>query len=79
MIDRSGRAVWLHLDDGRVVRLASMPDELVNPLHEAHNCGARIDYIEMRNGCSRVLAWWSDSRSGLFVAALPAREPTEVR
>ena len=64
----------VHLDDGRAVRLA-IPDELVEPLHEAHNAGARVDFIEtydMVAGSSRMLAWWHDQ--GMSVIALPASE-----
>ena len=68
-------SVRLYLDDGRVVRVASMPDQLVDSLHSAYRDGVRVDYIV--TGCSRLLAWRCGAR--VAVAALPAGELAEVR
>ena len=79
-IDRCSAGAWLHLDDGRSVHVSSMPNDVFEPLCEAHCAGIRVDYIEMCNmvtGCCRTLAWWG--KSGMCVVALPTGEPTEVR
>ena len=74
------QAACLHLDDGRSLRISSMPAGVFDQLCEACSTGRRVDYIEICNmvtGCCRVLAWWDGTR--LSVVALPRGEPTAIR
>ena len=74
------QAACLHLDDGRSLRISSMPAAGVfDRLCDACRAGRRIDYIEVCNmvtGRCRVLAWWDGEH--LSVLALPSGQPTEI-